>query len=122
MNTNRLLLGLGAALVIAFLFSTFVYRQFKQASGIKPIATQNLVVAAVPLQVGARLDPANLRVISWPANQPVVGMFTRMEDCANRAVLTPLAENEPVLDSKLAPKEAGVGLPATIPEGMRALS
>jgi pilus assembly protein CpaB len=40
----------------------------------------------------------------------------------NRAIITPLAENEPVLESKLAPKEAGAGLSATIPEGMRALS
>jgi pilus assembly protein CpaB len=122
MNTNRLLIGLGAALVIAFLFSTFVYRQFKQATGVKPAAMQPLVVAASPLQLGARLDPSNLRVISWPANQPVAGMFTRIEDCVNRAVITNVTENEPILESKLAPKESGAGLPATIPEGMRAIT
>jgi pilus assembly protein CpaB len=49
-------------------------------------------------------------------------MFTRIEDCANRAVITNVAENEPILESKLAPKESGAGLPATIPEGMRALT
>jgi pilus assembly protein CpaB len=122
MNVNRLLIGLGISLVIAFLFSSFVYRQFKQVSSVKPVAIQNLVVAAVPLQLGARLDASNLRVISWPANQPVMGMFTRIEDCANRALITPVAENEPILESKLSPKEAGAGLPATIPEGMRALT
>jgi pilus assembly protein CpaB len=122
MNVNRLLIGLGVALVVAFLFSSFVYRQFKQATAVKPVATQNLVVAAGPVQIGARLDASNLRVISWPANQPVAGMFTRIEDCTNRALITPLAENEPVLEGKLAPKEAGAGLPATIPEGMRALT
>lgn len=123
MNTKRLLVGLGVAVVIALLFSTYVYRQFKQAStSVKPVATQPLVVAAVPLQLGARLDANNLRVISWPSNQPVVGMFTRIEDCANRALITPLAENEPVLESKLAAKESGAGLSATIPEGMRGIS
>jgi len=122
MNTNRLLIGLVVAIGIALLFSSFVYRQFKQATIVKPVTTQNLVVAAVPLQLGARLDANNLRVIPWPANQPVAGMFTRIEDCANRAVITNLAENEPVLESKLAPKESGAGLPATIPEGMRAIS
>jgi pilus assembly protein CpaB len=121
-NTNRLLVGLGIAIVVAFLLSSFVYRQFKQATSIKAVASQTLVVAAVPLPLGARLDPANLRVIAWPGNQPVAGMFTRVEDCANRALITPLAENEPILESKLAPKEAGAGLPATIPEGMRAIS
>jgi len=123
MNTNRLLVGLGVAVVIALLFSTYVYRQFKQAStNVQTVATQPLIVASAPLQLGARLDANNLRVISWPSNKPVAGMFTRIEDCANRALLTPLAENEPVLESKLAPKESGAGLPATIPEGMRAIT
>src|SRR6516225_8339399 len=122
MNKNRLIVGLVVAIVIAFLFSTFVYRQFKQATTVKPVATQSLVVAAAPLQLGTRLDASNLRVISWPVNQPVAGMFTRIDDCVNRATITNLAENEPVLESKLAPKESGVGLPAVIPEGMRAIS
>ena len=122
MNVNRLLIGLGVAIVIALLFSMFVYRQFKQIASAKPAQTQPLVVAAVPLPLGSRLDPSNLRVISWPANQPVTGMFTRIEDCANRALITALAENEPILETKLAPKEAGAGLSAVIPEGMRAVS
>ena len=33
-----------------------------------------------------------------------------------------VAANELILDNKLAPKEAGAGLPAVIPQGMRALS
>jgi pilus assembly protein CpaB len=122
MNTNRLLIGLVIALVIAFLLSSFVYKQFQKASITKPSATQPLVVAAVPLPLGTRLDASNVRVIQWPANQQVAGMFTRVEDVANRAIITPLAENEPVLEAKLSPKEAGAGLSSTIPEGMRALS
>src|SRR6266403_221790 len=122
MNTNRLLIGLVIALVIAFLLSSFVYKQFQKASIVKPTSTQSLVVAAMPLQLGTRLDASNTRVIQWPANQQVAGMFSRAEDVANRAIITPLAENEPVLEGKLAPKESGAGLSATIPEGMRALS
>src|SRR5215813_10579102 len=122
MNTNRLLVGLVVALVVAFLLSSFVYKAFQKASIAKPTDTQPLVVASVPLALGARLDASNLKVIQWPANQQVAGMFTRVEECVNRAVITPLAANEPVLESKLASKESGAGLPATIPEGMRALS
>jgi pilus assembly protein CpaB len=80
------------------------------------------VVAAIPLQLGMRVDANNLRLIPWPSNEPVSGMFTRIEDCANRALITPVAENEPILESKLAATQSGAGLPATIPEGMRALS
>src|SRR6266581_4988242 len=122
MNTNRLLIGLVIALVIAFLLSSFVYKQFQKASIVAPTSSQTLVVAAVPLPLGTRLDASNLRTIQWPANQQVPGMFTRIEDVANRAVITPLAQNEPILEAKLAPKESGAGLSATIPEGMRGVS
>ena len=37
-------------------------------------------------------------------------------------MITPMTLNEPVLEANLAPKAAGAGLPATIPEGMRAVS
>ena len=122
MNTNRLLIGLVIALVIAFLLSSFVYKQFQKATVAKPTATQPLVVAAVPLQLGTRLDASNVRVVQWPVGQQMTGMYSRVEDVANRAIITALAENEPVLESKLSPKEAGAGLSSTIPEGMRALS
>ena len=122
MNTNRLLVGLVIALVVAFLLSFFVYKEFQKASIVKPTATQSLVVASAPLQIGTRLDASNVHLIQWPANQQVAGMFTRVEDVTNRAIITSLAENEPVLEGKLAPKESGAGLSATIPEGMRGLS
>jgi len=122
MNRNRLIIGFTVAVVVAFFLSAFVYRQLKNAANNRPAATQHIVVAAVPLQIGTRVDASNLRLIDWPAGQPVTGMFTRIEDCANRAVITPLAENEPILEAKLAPKAAGAGLQAAIPEGMRALS
>src|SRR3984957_16074751 len=122
MNTNRLLIGLVIALVVAFLLSSFVYKQFQKASFVKPAVSQPLVVAAVPLPLGTRLDSSNTRLIQWPANQSLAGMFTRVEDVTNRAIITPLAANEPVLEAKLSPKESGAGMPSTIPEGMRALS
>jgi pilus assembly protein CpaB len=122
MNQNRMFLGLLIAIAIAFGLSTYVYKQFKQVSSAKPAATGHIVVASKPLQLGTRVDADNLRLISWPADEPVAGAFTRVEDCAGRALITPVAANELVLDSKLASKESGAGLPATIPQGMRALS
>ncbi len=122
MNRNRLVVGLVVAIVFGFFTSTLVYRRLKQASAVKPVETKQIVVAALPLHLGTRLDASKLRMISWPAGEPVEGMITRIEDCQNRALITPVAENELILESKLASREAGAGLPATIPEGMRALS
>jgi len=122
MNRNRMLVGLEISIVVALFLSTFVYIAFQSASDNKKITTEHIVVAAQPLQVGTRVDANNLRLIPWPSGEPVAGMFTRIADCANRAVITPLAENEPILESKLAATQSGAGLPATIPEGMRAVS
>lgn len=122
MNQNRMLLGLAVAVVVAFLLSTVVYRQFQKASSVKPVITGHIVVAAKPLVLGTRVDASNLRLIPWPAGEPVAGMFTRIEDCTDRALMADVATNELILDNKLAPKEAGAGLPAVIPQGMRALS
>ncbi len=122
MNRNRMLIGLGVALVVAFLLSNFVYRKFQEASAVKPVAMDQIVVAAKPLALGTRLDPSMLRTLSWPVGQPVAGMCRRMQDCVNRALITTVAENEPILESKLAPAAAGAGLAAAIPQGMRAMS
>jgi len=123
MTRNRLVTGLIFAVALSFFLSAFVYREFKQVSAAPPVVQmQHIVVAAAPLALGTRLDSSKLRTIPWPAGQPVRGMFTRVEDCEHRALVTDVAENEPILESKLAPVEAGAGLSATIPEGMRALS
>src|ERR1700676_2771904 len=122
MKQNRMLIGLGVAVVVALFFSTYVYKQFERATSAKPVTTGHIVVASVPMQLGTRIDARNLRLIPWPSSAPVTGTFTRIEDCANRALITPVAANELILESKLASVEAGAGLPATIPEGMRALS
>jgi pilus assembly protein CpaB len=122
MNQNRMVIGLAIALIVAFVLSTFVYKQFQKASAVKPIDTEHIVVAASAMPLGTRVDASNLKLISWPSSQPVAGAFNSIEAAANRALITPVAANEMILDSKLAPKEAGAGLPAVIPEGMRAMS
>jgi pilus assembly protein CpaB len=124
MNRRRLLIGLVAAVVLAVLASWFVYRQIRQAPVVQQqqVPATQIVVAAMPLALGTRLDPHDLRLVPWPGNEPVPGMFTRMQDAVGRALITSVVQNEPILESKLAPREAGAGLPATIPEGMRAVS
>lgn len=119
---QRTLAGLAIAIVVGILFSTYVYRKFQSVTSVRPVVTKHMVVAYRLLQLGTRLDAQNLRLISWPADESIAGTFARMEDCEGRALITPVAANEPILESKLAPKEAGAGLPATIPEGMRAVS
>ncbi len=122
MNRNRLIVGLLLATFVAVLASSFVYRQLKQAASVHPVTTEQVVVANVDLPVGTRLTAANVREIPWPTSDPIPGILNRIGDATDRAVITEVAPNEPILEAKLAPRSAGAGLPATIPEGMRAVS
>ena len=122
MNRNRALIVLVVAIVLAVIASRFVYRQIQKASVVKPIPVSHIVVASRPLALGTPLTAQDLALITWPQDTPLAGSFTRIQDCIGRSIITPMSKNEPILEGKLAPKEAGVGLPAAIPVGMRAVS
>jgi len=122
MNRRRLLVGLAIAVVLALVASSLVYRQLRRQPVVRQVAPLQIVVAAQALPLGARLDARSVKLIPWPGDHQPPGMFTRVEEVLGRALITPLYANEPVLESKLAPREAGAGLPAVIPEGMRAVS
>jgi pilus assembly protein CpaB len=122
MNWQRLGGGLAISLIVGLLAGGFVFTQFKKMALAKSMPTIQVVVSSKPLPLGTRVQAGDLRLVTWPAAQPVQGMFTRVEDCVNRAVITSMVENEPLLEGKLAPKDGGAGLSATIPDGMRAVS
>ena len=124
MNRKRMLIAGSIAVLVGLVASGFVYNQMKQATTAEKPAIEmgEMVVAAMRLPIGTRLEPKHLRLIPWPAKESITGMFQRIEDCVGRALITMVVDNEPILDGKLAPKEAGAGLPATIPQGMRALT
>jgi pilus assembly protein CpaB len=93
-----------------------------QGTVTKPATVSHVVAAAGPLKLGQRLEAGDLRLLDWPEGKQPVGSFARLEDCQGRALVTPLVENEAVLENKLAPREAGAGLEVAIPVGMRAVA
>jgi pilus assembly protein CpaB len=97
---------------------------FMQNQPVKTVsaATQPVVVAAADLSLGAELKKEDLQVASFPAGQAPEGVFAKPEEIVGRGIIVPIVKNEPILAAKLASKEAGVGLPPVIPEGMRAVS
>jgi pilus assembly protein CpaB len=90
----------------------------------KPTAapTQPVVVASADLPLGAELKNDDLKIVNFPKGQAPEGAYEKISDVAGLGTLVPLVRNEVVLPAKLATKEAGVGLPPIIPEGMRAVS
>jgi pilus assembly protein CpaB len=80
------------------------------------------VVAAAAMPVGTLVTRETVKLVDWPAATPLEGGFSKIEDVVNRGLITPVVANEPLSENKLAPKEAGAGLPPTIKQGMRAIS
>ena len=86
------------------------------------VAHTQVVVAAQTITMGTRLHANHLRVVDWPSRNQVPGAFNDPKKLIDRGVIVPVAENEPITESKVASLEAGAGLPPVIPEGMRAIS
>jgi pilus assembly protein CpaB len=82
----------------------------------------DLIIAARPLTLGTVLADADVKSIEWTGSALPVGYATSKTDVIGRGVMSPLAENEPILDGKLAPRGAGGGLPVIIDTGTRALT
>ena len=95
-----------------------------QNQPVKTVATptQPVVVASADLSIGSEIKQEDLQVVSFPAGKTPEGTFAKPGDILGRGLIVGVVKNEPILEAKLAPKEAGVGLPPVIPEGMRAVS
>jgi len=118
---NRMLILTVVALALSVAVAYYAYRLLQNRLSPSDETTQ-IVVALEKLPLGSRVTEQQLRLTPWPKATPLEGSFAEPRDVVGRGVVVPMAPNEPVLESKLAPKEAGVGLTTTIPEGMRAVS
>ena len=123
MNRARILIVLIVAVLVGGLLSFTVYN-YLRTRPVQVVKTpeKNIVVAAGKLQLGARLKDQDLKLVPWPATDLPTGYFEKKDDLIDRGVVQPMVENEPILESKLAPKGVGAGLPPIIPTGKRALS
>ena len=124
MNRNtRTLIVLAVAVLMAGVASFGVYMAVRSMPVREvEIARTQAVVAARPLQVGVMVTKDDLKIVPWPAANPVPGSFTEIERVVNRGVIGSVSENEPLTEAKLAAVGSGAGLPPTITEGMRAVS
>jgi pilus assembly protein CpaB len=124
MNRNtRTLIVVLIAVGVAALASFGVLRAI-QNMPVREVEVRSLhhVVATRSLEMGQLITKDDVKLVAWPASDPVVNGFTAIEDVLNRGLIDGVVANEPLTEGKLASLEAGGGLPPTITEGMRALS
>ena len=114
MNRTRMLILAGVALVLSVGVTLLTYRLLRERMQ-PPDEMTTIVLASQKLLLGARLEAEHLRVAPWPKNAVLEGSVQDPALFIGRGVIVPLEANEPVLESKLAPKEAGAGLTTAIP-------
>jgi pilus assembly protein CpaB len=84
--------------------------------------SQTIVVAARDLPAGSIVRREDVEMVGWPGSAVPQGFAVQAGDVVGRGLIVEVRRNEPLLQWKLAQREAGGGLPITIPEGMRAVS
>ncbi len=117
----RSLLVVALALILGGSAAVGVNSIMQGAPGPKS-AVVPVVVAVVDLPRGGSITPEAVKIKEFPRELVPAGALSKLEDAVNRGIFVPLTKDEPVLESKLAPKGAGRGLAALIPSGMRAYS
>lgn len=118
---RRLITVVLFAVLAAFVSSTLLYKIISGNSQRSKGSTASVLVAARDLDAGTLVGDADVRPVDWPVvdGSHWIGKRT---DVVGRALLTPVAKDEPFADSRLAAKGAGAGLASRIPPGMRVVA
>jgi len=122
MNRTRLLMIGALALALGAFVSLFVYKNLQGRGPATSAPGTDVAVAADDIQVGARVEDHDVRIAKFPASGLPAGFYSKKSQVLDRGVIIPISKGEFLLPSKLAPENAGAGLPSLIPPGMRAVS
>ncbi len=120
---NKRFLGvLIFAFVVAFAASYLVYQlivgRITSMAKTEPV---KILVAARDLPVGTLIKETDVTEAEWGGKVSDKWIQDRSQ-IVGRGVLADILEGEPFAESRLAPKGAGAGLAAIIPEGKRAVA
>jgi pilus assembly protein CpaB len=122
MNRTRLLMIGVLALGLGLFVSMYVYRSLQARSGAGGDPGVDVMVAADDLQVGARVEEHDIKIIRIPGADLPPGAPRKRSEVVGHGVIIPISRGEFILPNRLAAENAGAGLPSLIPPGMRAVS
>jgi len=109
-------------LALGALVSVLVYKNLQNKGPANAEPGADVIVAVDDIQVGARVEDHDVRIARFPISGLPPGAYTKKSQVLGRGVIIPISRGEFILPSKLAPENAGSGLPSLIPPGMRAVS
>ena len=86
------------------------------------IASTKVVVAAVDIELGSKINPQMLTTSDWPSESVPTDAFKDVKDLQDRVVKASVLRGEAIVGRKLAPVGTQGGLSAVIAEGKRAMT
>jgi pilus assembly protein CpaB len=123
MARMRIFIVLVMAIVAGGVFAFATYNYVQKIPGkTVTIPTTKIAVAGSDLDIGDEITKDSVRLIEWPSNAAPANGISDPNEVIGRGLVMPMIQNEPFLELKLAPKDAGAGLPPAIPPGLRAVS
>ena len=118
----RAALFFAVALVAAVGSALLLTRYMEARTAEARVPTATVLVAGVDLPVGTALRPEHLRPLAWPATSVPEGAFQDPKKLEGKVIAVRVSKGEALLPGKLAGSDAGAGLSALLPAGMRALA
>ena len=124
-----LILAVVFGVIAVFLVQSWLQGQAslagRQPEATMPAPTETIVVAARPLRFGATIRADAIKEIPWPGGSLPEGSFSKISELiteeGERAVLSAIEVNEPVLKWKVTGAGARATLSAVVDKGMRAV-
>jgi pilus assembly protein CpaB len=106
-----ILLGLavGMALVTSILAYNWLQRQPKVVEKVIGSQTEMVAVAVGDLFWGTKLTPEHFKLVPFPTGSLPEGHFSSPESLQDRVLVANVKTNEPILESKLAPRDVTMG-------------
>ncbi|PBI94998.1 hypothetical protein BKP43_07980 [Variovorax boronicumulans] len=86
------------------------------------IASNKVVVAAVDIDLGSRVNAQMLSTVDWPSGSVPNGSFSDIKALNDRVVKVGVLRGEALIEGKLAPVGTQGGLSAVIASGKRAMT
>ena len=119
MKNTRAAVMLIISIVLGLMATAFAVTWVSQKGS---IAANKVVVAAMDIELGSRLNPQMLTSVDWPSGSVPQGAFADLQSLQDRVVKTSIQRGEAILDAKLAPLGTQGGLSAVIAQGKRAMT
>jgi pilus assembly protein CpaB len=94
--------------------------RLRQSSTAASVETLAIAVAQRDIPRGSMFTAEMIELKEWPKSLVPKNAFQRPEDIVGRSAVVPIVAGDVLSDGKLAPRDAGRGVAALIPAGMRA--